>query len=233
MLIPLYNHGVEVRAALTSVAESEFDELEIVVLDDASTDESADTVVDIFAERPYLPAILLQHAVNRGLGRTRNDLAAAARGEYVFMLDADNEVYPTALPRLVESLDADTGALFAYAMLEVHADGEPETLRSFFPWEPELLLRGNYIDAMALLRREQLLDLGGYADDLRLYGWEDYELWCRAAERGLRGILVPQILMRYRRADHSMLAITDLDGTEAESLLRVRYPSFALGNLED
>ena len=58
---------------------------------------------------------------------------------------------------------------------------------------------------MALLRRDQLLDLGGYADDLRLYGWEDYELWCRAAERGLRGVLVPEILMRYRRADHSML----------------------------
>jgi len=233
VLIPLYNHAVEVRAALASVAASEFHELEVVVLDDASTDASADAVVDIFAERPYLPGVLLQHAVNRGLGRTRNDLAAAARGEHVFMLDADNEVYPTAIPRLVKALDGDADAFFAYAMLEVHADGEPETLRSFLPWEPELLLRGNYIDAMALLRREQLLDLGGYAEDLRLYGWEDYELWCRAAERGLRGVLVPQILMRYRRADHSMLAsVTDLDNTEAESLLRVRYPSLALESRE-
>ena len=161
VLIPLYNHGVEVRAALTSVAESEFD---------GSRSSCSTTPRPTSPRIPWSTsspsgrirrAILLQHAVNRGLGRTRNDLAAAARGEYVFMLDADNEVYPTALPRLVESLDADTGALFAYAMLEVHADGEPETLRSFFPWEPELLLRGNYIDAMALLRREQLLDLGG------------------------------------------------------------------------
>jgi len=233
VLIPLYNHAVEVRAALASVAASEFHELEVVVLDDASSDASADAVVDFFSERPYLPGIFLQHAVNRGLGRTRNDLAAAARGEHVFMLDADNEVYPTALPRLVEALDGDAGAFFAYAMLEVHADGEPETLRSFFPWEPSLLLRGNYIDAMALLRREQLVDLGGYAEDLRLYGWEDYELWCRAAERGLRGVLVPQILTRYRRAEHSMLAITDLDSTEAESVLRTRYPALARQGLAE
>ena len=85
------------------------------------------------------------------------------------MLDTDNEVYPTAFTRLVDVLDRESGAFFAYPMLEVHADGEPETLRSFLPWEPERLLHGNYIDAMALLRREQLLDLGGYAEDLRLY----------------------------------------------------------------
>jgi GT2 family glycosyltransferase len=189
-------------------------------------------VLDFMAQHPYLPATLMQHPVNRGLGRTRNDLAAAARGEYVFMLDSDNEMYPTALARLVEALDADEEAFFAYPMLEVHADGRPETLRSFLPWEPELLLRGNYIDAMALLRREILLDLGGYAEDLRLYGWEDYELWCRAAERGLRGVLVPQILTRYRRAEHSMLAVTDVDSSEAESILRTRYRVLARTGLD-
>jgi Glycosyl transferase family 2/Glycosyl transferases group 1 len=229
VLIPLYNHAQEVRVALDSVAASEFQELEVVVLDDASSDGSLQAVLDVFVERPFVPAMLLQHRVNRGLGRTRNDLVGAARGEYVFMLDADNEVYPTALARLVRALDGDRAALFAYPMLEVHADGVPETLRSFRPWEPRVLLKGNYIDAMALLRRKELLELGGYAEDLRLYGWEDYDLWCRYAERSLGGALVPQILTRYRRAEHSMLATTDLDTTEVESLLRARYPSLAIG----
>jgi hypothetical protein len=227
VLVPLYNHAREVRAALASVAASEYADVEVVVLDDASTDRGGESVLAFLEEKPFLPARLLAHAVNRGLGRTRNDLVEAARGEYVFMLDADNEVYPSALGRLVDALDGDPGALFAYPMLEVHADGEPETLRSFLPWEPELLHLGNYIDAMALLRRDQLLALGGYAEDLRLYGWEDYELWCRCAERGLRGVLVPQVLTRYRRAEHSMLAITDLDSTDAESVLRARYPALA------
>jgi hypothetical protein len=228
VLVPLYNHAEEVTAALTSVAASELPELEVVVLDDASTDGSRESAIDFLLANPYLPAQLLRHPVNRGLGRTRNDLVASARGELVFMLDADNEVYPTALSRLVDALDEDPGAFFAYSMLEEHEDGEPDTLRSCLPWDPERLAEQNYIDAMSLLRRDELVAIGGYTEDLRLHGWEDYDLWCRCLERGLRGVLVPQILARYRRAGHSMLAsVTNLDVSEAESLLRARYPALA------
>ncbi len=224
VLIPLYNHGEEVRSALESVAASEYERLEIVVLDDASTDRSQEAVLDFLDGHAHLPAMLLQHVVNRGLGRTRNDLVAAARGELVFMLDADNEIYPTALDRLVEALDEDPGAFFSYPMLEEHVDGQPDTLRSYLPWEPGQLAKANYIDAMSLLRRRELVELGGYTEDPRLHGWEDYDLWCRTADRGLRGVLVPQILARYRRAAHSMLySITNMDTSEAESLLRTRY----------
>ncbi len=101
VLVPLYNHAEEVSAALASVLASELQDLEVVVLDDASTDGSRESVIDFLLAYPFLPALLLRHPVNRGLGRTRNDLVASARGELVFMLDADNEVYPTALSRLV------------------------------------------------------------------------------------------------------------------------------------
>jgi hypothetical protein len=225
VLIPLYNHAEEVRGALASVAASELEAVEVVVLDDASTDRSLESVLDFFSEHAHLPGMLLRHVVNRGLGRTRNDLVAAARGELVFMLDADNEIYPTALDRLVAALDLDQEALFAYPMLEEHVEGEPDTLRSFLPWEPDRLAESNYIDAMSLLRRQELLDLGGYTEDPRLHGWEDYDLWCRIAQHGLRGVLVPEILARYRQAEHSMLySITNVDTSEAESLLRARYP---------
>ena len=234
VLIPLYNHGEEVRSALESVAASEYESLEVVVLDDASTDRSPEAVLGFLARHAHLPGLLLQHVVNRGLGRTRNDLVAAARGELVFMLDADNEIYPTALARLVEALDDDPGALFAYPMLEEHVDGESDTLRSFLPWEPGRLAESNYIDAMSLLRRRELVDLGGYTEDPRLHGWEDYDLWCRTAERGLRGVLVPEILARYRRAAHSMLySITNVDTSEARSLLRTRYPLLEARRSED
>ena len=122
-------------------------------------------------------------------------------------------------------MDDDSEAFFAYPILEEHIDGEPHTLRSFFPWEPGRLAESNYIDAMSLLRRRELRELGGYTEDPRLLGWEDYDLWCRTAQRGLRGVLVPEILARYRRAEHSMLySITNVDTSDAESLLRARYP---------
>ena len=64
---------------------------------------------------------------------------------------------------------------------------------------------GNQIDAMALWRAKALRDLGGYTTDLRLHGWEDYDLFCRVAERGEEGHFVPEILGRYRVRKHSML----------------------------
>jgi hypothetical protein len=93
------------------------------------------------------------------------------------------------------------------------------------PWEPTRLRWGNYIDALALLRRDELVALGGYTEDIRLYGWEDYDLWCRAAAHGLRGVHVPEILARYASGEHSMLSLTNIDDTEARALLRLRYPA--------
>ena len=223
-LVPLYNHALEVRQALRSIAASDYESVEIVVLDDGSKDDSVRQVLGFFERRPELPGVLLRHVGNRGLGATRNDLAAHARGEFVLMLDADNEVYPTAISRLVRALDRIPSAFFAYPMLEVHENGVPWTLLSYLPWEPGRLRAANYIDALALLRRRELLDIGGYTEDLRLYGLEDWDLWCRCADRDLEGVLVPQILARYAHSLQSMRSITSLDLTEAEEALRASYP---------
>src|SRR5581483_8692786 len=232
VLVPLYNHAGEVVDALRSAAFSDYDDLEIVVLDDGSTDGSEQVVRAFFEEHPYVPARLLRHEVNRGLGRTRNDLLRAARGELAFLLDADNEVYPPAISRLVAALDADPEAVFAYAMSERHAAGESLGLLTHLPWEPERLREDNYIDAMSLVRRAEILDLGAFTEDIRLYGWEDYDLWCRCAAHGRRGVLVPQILFRYRESPGSMISVTDIDDHEMRRLVKARYPALMRGETQ-
>jgi hypothetical protein len=224
--IPLYNYEAEVVDALSSVAASDSVNYEIVVLDDGSTDGSTDAVRGYLAEQPWVPAVLLRHAVNCGLGRTRNAIVERARGEYVFMLDADNEVYPSTLGRLIAALDHQPDAMFAYPTIAVYEYGEPSDLLSAHAWDPELLRTDNFIDAMALLRCRDLRELGGYAEDPRLVGWEDYDLWCRAAEAGRYGVHVPEILARYRRSAHSLLNLTELDLSVARSLIAGRAPTF-------
>jgi hypothetical protein len=224
VIVPLYNHADEVTRALDSVARSTFADFEIVVLDDASSDRSAPAVIKWMESHATVPALLLQNAWNRGLGATRNALFDAARGEYVLALDSDNEVYPSAISKLAAALDADPGAVFAYPILEVHEDGLPATLLGYQPWEPERLRVGNYIDALALIRRREAIALGGYSEDLRLYGWEDYDLWCRVADQRRYGIHVPEILARYTRAEYSMnWSVTAIDLTDAKAVLRGRY----------
>ena len=60
---------------------------------------------------------------------------------------------------------------------------------------------------------------------MRLLGWEDYDLWCRVAAAGGRGVQVPQILARYRVGETSMLSLTDIDVSDMTAVLRERYPT--------
>jgi hypothetical protein len=225
VLVSLFNYDRHVRAALDSCAAGSFTDIELVVVDDGSSDRSSEVVREWSEAKPAVPLLLLAHPSNRGLSAARNSALDFARGELAFILDADNRLYPAGLERLVAALDRDPGVAFAYGMLEVLSAGRSVGLRSFYPWRPARLRTGNYIDAMALWRRRPLRELGGYTDDVRLYGWEDYDLWCRAAERGIGGVLVPEIVARYRSTGHSMLAVTNISWKAAVSLLVDRHPT--------
>ena len=78
---------------------------------------------------------------------------------------------------------------------------------------------------MPLIRRDALVAVGGFCPDPRLMGLEDYDLWCQIAQRGWRGVHVPEILAWYRRSTHSMLSITSLDASDVRALLSARAPT--------
>jgi glycosyltransferase involved in cell wall biosynthesis len=224
VICALYNDAGHVDAALASLAAQAYADWELVVADDGSTDGSGEAVEAFMASHPSAPALLVRHPVNRGLPAARNAAISRARGEYVLVLDSDNELYPHCLERLVEALDAAPDAAFAYGILEQFDRSGPVGLSGYFGWEPERLVEGNYIDALALLRRSALEELGGFTEDRRLYGWEDYDLWCRIAERGDRAAHVPEIVARYRLAAGSMISLTNLSIREASEALAERSP---------
>ena len=117
VITALYNHSHLVGAALDSVTHSEMREFELIVVDDGSSDDSCSTAAAWMSDHPWVPARLVAHGVNRGLGAaTAIDFA---RAPYCFVLDADNEVYPRCLAALAWVLDAIPDVAFAYPMLEV------------------------------------------------------------------------------------------------------------------
>jgi hypothetical protein len=224
VITALYEHADHIAAALDSAAASRGVDLELVITDDGSTDGSGDAVRAWAQAHEDVPLRLLRHPVNRGLGAARNTAVDFARGEFVFVLDADNMVYPRGIARLVRLLEDDAEAAFAYGLLEAFSSDGPEGLRSAFPWQPWRFRKGNYIDAMALIRRDWLRRSGGYVTEARLHGWEDYDLWTRVAEHGLHGAFTPQLIARYRTSRHSMLTVTDISSVQAVSLLIERHP---------
>src|SRR5207248_6343540 len=98
-------------------------------------------------------------------------------------------------------------------------------LLSWLPWDPNRLRAGNYVDAMALLRVPVLRSMGGYTTDRRLYGWEDYELYCRLAEGGHTGAFLPEIMARYRVSPTSMVSFSNMSVSTAFTALKERCPN--------
>jgi GT2 family glycosyltransferase/glycosyltransferase involved in cell wall biosynthesis/SAM-dependent methyltransferase len=208
VVVPVHNYAHVVTEALDSAYAQTLDDLDLVVVDDASTDQSRAVVRSWLAEhaRRFNRAVLVAHATNAGLACARNAGFAAADTPYVLPLDADNALLPECCEQLLAAA-SDGGAAFAYPRIR-HVGGGSELfpdghVRGYFPWAPQRLVPGNYVDAMALVRADAWAAAGGYRTGLA--GWEDYDLWCRFAELGLHGVQVDDELALYRVHDRSML----------------------------
>lgn len=201
--VTLFEYRGYVLDCLESVREQTLGSVSLVVVDDASGDGGEEAVRAWMQEHAarFRETLLLQHPRNLGLAATRNTSLARATSEFVFVLDADNLLYPRCLESLLGALAASERA-FAYPIIEQF--GDARGLQGCDGWNPGRLAQGNYVDAMALLRRRAWELVGGYRS-MRVSGWEDYDFWCRCVEAGLSGVLVPEILGRYRIHRRSLL----------------------------
>jgi hypothetical protein len=230
VILTVHNYADFVGAAIRSVALSSLREVEVVAVDDASSDGSVAVVEAACEEFPWLSLTHIRLARNRGLPAARNLGASHAKGDLLFILDADNEVTPEGLEKLANELDKDPEAQFAYGIVQSFNGTGPVDVMNWLPWDVARLRLGNYIDAMAMLRRAALEDVGGYATDPALYGWEDFALWLAMAEHGYRGAHVPDFVGRYRKSPHSMIALANVDSTAAWGSLLRRYPHLVTGS---
>ena len=200
VLIKAYNEEEFIGAAIRSALAQTRGDFELVVVDDGSTDGTAE-VVEGFRSRD--PRVRLVSQPNRGVAAAWNAGVEAARAPYVALLDADDLWMPTFLERTGAALDADPNAGFAYTdAWRLQQDNgrflragyvETRGLRGDPPADPhELLrrlLRANFILSLATVRRSAIEAVGGFNPARTAAG--DYELWIRILARGLRAAWVP------------------------------------------
>jgi hypothetical protein len=227
VVLTVHDHANTVASAIESVAASDFHDVELVVIDDASTDASGAVISRTLSRCPWLAATVVTRSCDGGLAAARNLGVEEARGELVFVLDADNLVYPHAFDRLSNALDDDPHAHFAYGIIEQFDDRGPCDLTSWLGWDPGRLRHGNFVDAMAMIRRKSVQDAGGYTSDARLHGWEEFALWCAFADRGWLGVRVPEIVARQRLGLGSRASLTNIDTSVAWSALLSRFAVLA------
>ncbi len=213
VVVSLYNYGDRIAAALDSAAAQSQQQLELIVVDDASSDGGPAVVQAWMAARvkagghPFVHLRLLRHGSNAGLATARNSAFRAATAPWCFVLDADNALYPDALRACLELAQAGPAALaVVHPLLAVEAEtGRPDELRSLVrpqSWQRERFSFENHVDAMALVRHRAWDAVGGYTHIEG--GWEDYDFWCKLISAGFHGLQCPRVLAVYRSHCQSM-----------------------------
>jgi glycosyltransferase involved in cell wall biosynthesis len=190
VIVPSYNYEKYLERALRSVAESDFDKnrMEIIVVDDKSSDQSV-ALVKKLQNTLDVNLSLICNKTNLGLVRTRNTGIVHAEGEFLFFLDPDNFIGKDCLSRHFDFLCAHPDYSACYAPIKVLNETDKNQdlpLLSGEAFDLDKLSQGNYIDAMAMFRKKDLVELGMYDTKMPSYGWEDYELWLRMGFQGKR-----------------------------------------------
>jgi glycosyltransferase involved in cell wall biosynthesis len=196
IIIPCFNSGADLPEALASVAAQTVGEVEVIVVDDGSTDPATLGVLDALPEE-----VRLVRQDNRGLAAARNAGMAAATGKFLLPLDSDDQLEPTFLERCLAALAAHPDAAFAFAGLRLIGEKRgvlPKTYNFF----AQLVL--NQLPYCLLLRRSTWEASGGYDEAMRL-GYEDWEFNIRLGARGQFGVAVAEPLFVYRVRKSGML----------------------------
>jgi glycosyltransferase involved in cell wall biosynthesis len=199
--LPVYNAAASIRATLDSLVRQTCSDFDVVVVDDASHDETL-AIVAGFADRLALK--IIESPVNLGISGARNRLLAAIDSPYVAILDHDDVCHPTRLARQLEFLGAHPdidicGSAIAYFTDDAEIGSATRILRH--PGDDAvikttLLYNTAMVHPSAMARRSFFADVGGY--DAELSPAEDYALWCRAALLGKRFANLDEPLLYYR-----------------------------------
>jgi len=187
VVIPAYNAEGPLERALASVLAQDYEPFETIVVDDGSTDGTAQTVA-------RFPAVRYVRQENAGPSAARNRGVEEAAGELVTFVDADDEVPPAKLSVQVSYLleHPDVGCVLGRQDVELEGGGAPE-------WIGRDPVFGDFagVPLMSLMTRtETFRELGGFDTSLRIA--EDRDLLVRMRERGVGIAVVPEVVLLRR-----------------------------------
>lgn len=203
IIIPSFGQAEFLTEAIESALNQTYKNVEIIVVDDGSKDDSLE-----IAKR-YEPKIKVISTTNRGLASARNTGIMNSIGLYVLPLDADDILLPEAVEKIIQKAkerpDADVIGL------SIRCFGKAEQDVILMP-EPKLedFKAGNRLAYCSAIKREALLEIGGYSAKMDvLGGFEDLHLWYDLLLRGKKIVTIPEILMLYRTKENSMWKETE------------------------
>ncbi len=225
VIVPCYRHGIFLDACIASIEAQTLAPAQIVVVDDASGDPETIAALARLDEDPQVTVLRQQE--NSGPSAARNRALEELETSYVLPIDADDELLPDALERMLAQLEAapeDVGFVYPHWH---HIGNRMDEVRvpAYNVW---LLMRQNYCGTPGLFDRRlfERPDLG-YAEEI-VVGHEDWDLILQFAERGVRGIPADGPTFLYRKQGFSRVNAVDYGPDAFHRTIEGRHPHLYL-----
>jgi glycosyltransferase involved in cell wall biosynthesis len=217
VVTPAFDAGRTIGAAVSSVLAQTYDDLELVVVDDGSTDSTAAIV-----EAHEGPVRLVQQE-NAGVAAARNRGIEEARGQLIAFCDADDVLFPEHVEQLVRLWDERGGIVSAnsYWLLPGGIHRSRTRYKGGFPKPAEqrrAILEQNFVSPLSLFPRALVDEIGAFPVERRRA--EDWHFWIRAILAGQRVALQPRPSALYRWGTESLSAARDAMDADVDAIYR-------------
>ena len=199
IIIPVYNGALTVARSIKSVARQTYQNIELFVINDGSTDDSECRI-----QNSELRTINYLKQENQGVVVARNNAFNHAKGKYIVFLDCGDELEKNYVSECVNVLENEHNIHWVYSVtLQISdKDGDFNRFWSFHEFD----IYDNFSRAVQLvtsmMRRELFEDLGGFDPDFQ-HGYEDWAFWVKACRLGYKGKLLKKVLFFYFKESQS------------------------------
>ena len=212
VLMPVYKTPLQwLRRAVESLQEQYYDDWELCAVDDQSPgSEQRDVLRELAAADPRVRPAVMER--NGGISAASNLALQMAQGEYIALLDHDDELTPDALFRMIEAINLQPDADFIYSD-ECKIDDTPARRLFHFvfkpAWSPEVMFNGMLTGHLTVYRRTLVEQIGGFRSEYDFS--QDYDLALRVVEAAKRIVHVERVLYLWRAIPGSAAAGAKLD----------------------
>lgn len=194
VLVCNYNYGKFVKEALDSILAQSYSNIEVVVVDDGSIDDSVKVLDDYISEHREFDIRLKAMKSNRGICFSRNEAIDASKGEYFLFLDSDDTIPPNYVATMYKTL---TSRHVDVVYGDVKGFGSEEYVTKYPEFDFKELIKHNYINVTSLVKRDSI---GNHRFDVKLNRktHEDYDFWLGLSLKGLKFAKAKDTYLNYR-----------------------------------
>lgn len=203
VLMPIYNGASDLRQALDTILKQSFNGFEVIAINDGSRDDSAEVLNAVNDSR-----VRVVHQDNMGLAATLNRGLSLAQAPLIARQDQDDLSHPERLAKQLSYLNNNPECILLGTAADIWVGDVPSERAHDHPTEHELLafdllFNNPFVHSSVMMRKDAVLEVGGYTTDRSRQPPEDYELWSRLARKGRVANLSERLLV-YREVPHSM-----------------------------